>query len=347
MTINKQEFDEVFKHLKKNSTVAILVQMNPDPDCLGAAAGFSVLLQEIYGLKSKIYHFGEVSHPQNKSMTNILHIALNDGNEFDLDKIDATVVLDTDLTSTGFQSEDLQSVDVRIDHHMLDRDTLPRYQDVRLVGSTCSIVCEYLREFGVDLSKHPYAATALCLGIKTDTLDFTTSNTTQLDRGSYSYLLSFANQEALAKVMNFSLPKALFETEALAYKEKRIKNVSLVSYVGELTSHNRDIIPAIADRFLRMEGIQTVVIMGVVENDLIASIRSTDSTVNVSELCGKSFGKKFSGAKEGCGGARVPLGAAMEFIGAKEVRAIVLSEIVNGITEKIFTSLGEDIQNIS
>lgn len=342
MSIDKDKMDEIFKDLDKDSSVGILVQQSPDPDCLGAAAGFAVLLKEVYELSAKIYHFGEISHPQNKSMKNILHISLEDGNDFDPDKVSATVVLDTDLTSTGFKSDNFNRVDVRIDHHSMDRDEEPRLNDVRQVGSTCSIVWEYLNEYQVNLEQYADAATAMILGIKTDTLDFTSANASELDMEAYRSLLPFANKEALARVTKFPLPKEVFELEALAYKNKTERGTTLISFVGELAAHSRDMISTIADRFARMAGINTVVIMAIIDEHLQASVRSDDARVDVSDLCVKVFGKKYAGAKEGAGGARLPLSGSFQYIHDKDVRNNVIEEIIGTFQQKIFTTLGEE-----
>lgn len=323
--------------------VAILLQHSPDPDCLGAARGFAVLLQEVYGLSSKIYHYGEVSHPQNRSMINVLHIELFNGDDFNLEEHSRTVVLDTDLSSTGFNKRGLQSVDVRIDHHSMDRDEDPQLKDVRLtVGSTCSIVWQYLKEFGVDLKEHADVATALVLGIKTDTMDFTSTNTSELDMEAFRNLLPFVDKVALAKLTKYMLPKIQFETESKAFAAKEIRETVLISSIGETNEHNRDIISTIADRFARMDGISTVVILGVIDAHLVASVRSEDTRINLSKFVSEVFGKKFSGAKEGAGGARVPLGPAFELITNQEVKDKVMDEIVTSVKEKIFQFLGDN-----
>jgi len=343
MCIDKELMDQIFKELPKDKHVAILVQQSPDPDCLGAAAGFAILLSKVYEVESKIYHFGEVSHPQNKSIKNVLHIALQDGSEFVLDDISATVVLDTDLSSTGFKSDELIAVDVRIDHHSMDREDDPRLKDVRKVGSTCAIVWDYLNKFGVDLKEHADVATAMILGIKTDTLDFTSSNTAELDMEAYRDLLPFVNKISLARVTNFPLPREVFELEGKAYMKRQESGTVLVSFVGELGGHSRDMISTIADRFSRMSGINTVVIMAVIDNYLQASIRSDDSRVEVSEICSKVFGKDYSGAKEGSGGAKLPLDT-LQYINDKEVREKALEEIVLTFRNKIFSALGEEVK---
>ena len=337
----KAQMNKIFGSLEPESVVAILVHPSPDPDCLGAGAGMSALLKEVFGLNTKIFHFGEVSHPQNKSLKNVLHITLADGNDFDPVDAAAVVVLDTDLEGSGFKSEKLKEVDLRIDHHQMDRGNGAKLKDVRQVGATCSIVWEYLRDFDVDLNKYQDEATAMVLGIKTDTLDFTSATTSEIDMEAYRSLLPYVDKASLAKVINYPLPKVTFETEARAFKDKDIRNTALVSFIGDVTSHNRDLIPTIADRFSRLDGISTAVIMGVIDNYIIASVRSDDARVDVHDLCINIFGKKNAGGKEGSGGARFKLGPAFDLIEDKDLKEQVKLEVVDRLKKNIFAALGE------
>ena len=344
MTVDVDKLNKIFEKLDKDSTVAILLQQSPDPDCLGAASGMSVLLKSVYGLSTKIFHFGEVSHPQNKSIKKLLHISLNSGEEFNFNDYSATIVLDTDLTSTGFITDGFSKVDLRIDHHeMEDRDEDPQLSDVRNVGSTCAIVWEYLKEFKVSLVQESSAATAMLLGIKTDTLDFTSDDLSDLDMEAFRSLLPLVNKGLLAEINKFPLPKEVFEKEAEAFHARKVVETTLVSYIGEISAHSRDLISTIADRLARLAGIHTVVIMAIVDDHLQSSIRSDDSRVDVKELCQKVFGKDFGGSKGGIsGGARVPLTEAFRFIKDKDVRDQVIQQIFLTYRDSIFETLGEE-----
>lgn len=343
MKKNIEIMNTIFTSAIKDRPVAILIHSYPDPDCMGAASGLAIILKQKYDLDCKIYHFGEISHPQNKSMKNVLHIPLENGNDFNPEKVSSVVVLDTDVLTAGFKDK-APKIDIRIDHHRLDRECELTLKDVRNVGATCSIVWDYLRAFGIDMKDHSDAATAMVLGILTDTLDFTSQNTSDLDVEAFRSLIPHANKELLSKVIKYSLPKILFKVEIDAFNAKEIKNSTLVTFVGEQSAHNRDIIATISDRFVRMVGVNTVFILGIVENELYVSVRSSDSRVDVGEVCAKVFGKEFSGAKEGggSGGARVPLKNTFEFITDLTVREKVIEEVFATFKTRIFSTLGEE-----
>lgn len=336
----KKNLDDMFGSLDKGSQVALLVQPSPDPDCLGAAAGFGLLLKEVYGLAGVIHHLGEVSHPQNKSMVNVLRMHLQKG-ELNPAAYTAFAVLDTDLTGTGFKSKQVPKAQIRIDHHDMDRDEFV-LNDVRNVGSACSIVWEYLTIFKIPIEEHPDVATAMVLGIKTDTGDFSSPNTAELDFEAFRHLIPMVDKESLAKINNYPIPKAVLEAEATALSSMHERGSVVVASVGILNAHKRDIIPIIADRFIRLDNVNTVVILGIVDNHLLASVRSTDSRHNVSDLCAEVFGTEFSGAKNGSGGARAPLGLAGAMTKDDKAREAMNEEITHNIAQTVFEVLGEN-----
>lgn len=322
--------------------MAILLQNNPDPDCIGAAAGFALLMKEKFGLKCTAFYRGEISHPQNKSMVNILGIEIQKVADLDITKFSAFVVLDTDLQSTGFVKDGLQSPSIRIDHHDMRPTEATALEDIRTVGSTCSIVWDYLQQADIDLSSYQDVVTALILGIKTDTLEFSTENTSNLDYEAFRALIPHVDRAKMAKLTKYVLPQSLFEHESRAYANHIIKNSVLVTSVGHISPLRRDDIPMVADRFSRMDAISTVVVLGFIEDYMVASVRSQDSRVNVYDLCCALFGKDFCGAKAGSGGAKVPLGMMSKMISGDELKSAVEKSMLEHVATKLFSHLGEE-----
>ena len=68
-----------------------------------------------------------------------------------------------------------------------------------------------------------------------------------------------------------------------------------------------DCIPAIADKFMRITGVQTVVVYAVVGSSIRASVRTLSAALDCKTLCDDILGKGYGGAKHGIGGATVPL----------------------------------------
>lgn len=339
MTIDKNKMNEIFGKLDKDKPVAILTHGFPDPDSIGSSAGMALLLKEVYGLSSKAYHLGSISHPQNKTLKNVLHIQLEDAKNFKPGSASAIVVLDTDLMGTGLK-DIIGTADLRIDHHLMSRDEVVKLSDVRVVGAASSIVWEYLKEFGIDLNENRTIATAMAIGIITDTNTFTSQNTEALDIDAFRALIQFADKTLMTKILQYPLPKYTFDVEMLAYKEKEVKNTTLFTYIRDVSQH-RDSIATVADRFIRIDGIDSVMVAGLVGNDLVFSVRSDDARIDVDSLIVSIFGRQYGGGKEGCGGATFPLGMGIALIADKKIRESAINEIVNGFKNKLFEVLGE------
>ena len=342
--INKDKLDELFGSLDKSMPVAILNHSYPDPDSLGASAGIALLLKDAYGLNSRTYSGGSITHPQNKTIKNILHVSVEDIANFNPDKVSAVVVVDTDLVGTGLSGK-VKEVTLRIDHHLMSREERPaKLSDIRIAGSACSIVWQYLDEMGIKLEEYPIICTALIVGIMTDTFNFTSQDSGDLDIDAFRSLIRFADKNLMAKINNYPLPKVAFEVEAKVFKDKEINNGILFSYAGNL-SQNRDLIATIASKFIRIDCVEFVCIVGLVNNDLVVSVRSEDSRTDVDALIANIFGRQFGGGKEGSGGASFPLGRGIELIDDKKIREAAINEIVNGFRQRLFEVLGENIDN--
>jgi len=56
--------------------INVIMHNVPDPDAMGSAIGVQFLLRKL-GKDSQIYYGGEISHPQNKTLVNVLDAVLN------------------------------------------------------------------------------------------------------------------------------------------------------------------------------------------------------------------------------------------------------------------------------
>jgi nanoRNase/pAp phosphatase (c-di-AMP/oligoRNAs hydrolase) len=301
---------EVHSQAQAEATrVCIVVQHTPDPDALGSALGLAWLLEVQEKLSSDIYYAGEVSHPQNKTEINVLDIRLHHLSDFEASRYFYYVVVDSVPQNTGDFQHLVPEWHAVIDHHQFEVDT--PYADVRPVGSCSTLIWEYLKDLGMDdfsTERGQHVATALLFGLVNDTQGLTSENVCQLDLAAHAALIPFIDKKRYQDIVQHPLPPYLFELRAKAAESMLIDASALISYLGRLTEKRRDALPIIADEFLRMEGIETVVVFALIGSDIQASVRSSNSSVNVHTFCQKLFGPKYGGGKQGAGGARVPIG---------------------------------------
>jgi nanoRNase/pAp phosphatase (c-di-AMP/oligoRNAs hydrolase) len=292
---------------------AILIHNFPDPDAISSALGISQYVKMMFGKSLNIYYTGEISHPQNKSMLTLLNINLYNYEETPLEKNAKVALVDTNNVGEGsnqpvVEPENVQ-VTVVIDHHKGNHPKGAKV-DCRYVGATASIIWDYLREakYNYEGDEGELLATALVVGITTDTDSLLSDNTTDIDFQAYQDLRGKADKQKLNSIMKYPLPPYLFDLRHRAFldENRRIEEGTVVSGIGVISPTKRDALPIIAEEFLRMSGITTTIVFAVIDDYVDISVRSKDITCDVGPFLQKVFNA--GGGKRGEGGARIPLG---------------------------------------
>ena len=336
---------ETIEGLKRGAKVAVFLQDNPDPDAIGSAHGMCWLIKKVNpAVGTSIFFGGEVSHPQNRTLVNLLNITMKRvSKETDYEAYDLKIFVD--VASAG--QKNLQSVniqpDIIIDHHEDDPDGDYILKDIRVIGATATIICDYIIKAGLvlnpDVEDDANVATSLLFAIENDTGNLVSENTRQLDADCFMYLLNRVDINILTNVRNYPIPRYFFELEETANKNKNISGSVLVTGLEYLKAERRDSLPYIGDKFLRMEGIETVVVFGIIEDHLVASLRTTNKSISLNTICHKIFGETYSGAKMGAGGARVPLGIIAPTNADEGVRLMVWEALKTKLTGEIFDKI--------
>ena len=338
-------FSEAVKKLNRGDKIGIFIQDNPDPDAIGSSFGLSWLIKKINsGVSTTIYYGGEVSHPQNRTFVNLLNIHMkrvDNKNDYE----DHALKILVDVASAG--KKNLQSVsiqpDIIIDHHEDNPEGDYILKDIRVIGATATIICDYILKLGLDLNSETEedvcVATALLFAIENDTGNLVSENTRQLDIDCFLYLLKRVDINIVTNVRDYPIPRYFFELEKTANKNKQIVGSVLVTGLEYLKADRRDGLPYIADKFLRMEGIETVVAFGIIEDHLVASLRTTNKSISLNSICHSIFGESFSGAKTRSGGARVPLGIIAPKNAKENVRTMVWEALRTKLTVEIFDKI--------
>ena len=336
---------ETLTAMKRGQRIAIFLQDNPDPDAIGSALGLSWLIKKINsGLTTTIFYGGEIAHPQNRTLVNLLNISMkrvdrdNKYENYDLK-------IFVDVASSG--KKNLQSAivepDIIIDHHEDNPDGDYIFKDIRVIGATATIICDYIIQCGfelnVDVEEDTVVATGLLFAIENDTNHLISENTRQLDTDCFLYLLNRVDINILINVRNYPIPRYFFEMEELANRNKQIAGSVMVTGLEYLRAERRDSLPYIADKFLRMEGIETVVVFGIIDDHLVASLRTTNKSISLNSICHSIFGEPYSGAKQGAGGARVPLGIIAPTNAEDNVRNMVWEALKTKLKGEIFEKI--------
>lgn len=324
---------KLFESKQKNS-VAIICHDQPDPDCIASAMAVS-MIADSYGLTSTIYYGGEIPYTQNSVMMNVLNInaiklEIDEDNEEESAQLirnalekSYVVVVDT---SCGFGKENNTGIaafidkdrkaDVVIDHHS-PNPSLDCVYIHKAYGSCSTILYEIMNDLKIldaGATGMKALATALYLGISTDTADLKSEGTTENDRVALETLKGLVDVELLRKIYDYPKPLALLELRRRAYSNVIIcgNNLTIAS-VGMINPQQRALLAKLCEEMLEIESIDSALVMGLVDAGfdkpkyLIASFRTQVLAINVQQFVQRIFGKKHGGGRRGAGAAKVPL----------------------------------------
>lgn len=298
--------------LNKNKTTIIVVHDNPDPDAIASAFAIRFLLKSL-GMNSEIIYAGEIDF-RNLSLQNVLKIPLKQITQKDHEYKENSFVIFIDCANSKQQNVSIPlSPDIVIDHHktLPDNECLFIHEDV---GSCSALVTNLINEieelkntkiFDPDNEKVAYLATALAIGIKTDTQDFTQEQTTDLDHEAYRFLIKLADKDKFKKIINYELPPYVFDSINLAWENRSAKNPNFITGLGFLDENRKGCISYLADMYMRLQGIQTALVYAIIGDQIICSGRTNSSAFDEQSLINAVFGEDMGGGKEGMFGAKI------------------------------------------
>jgi len=310
-------FDELLEGRHKEVPIPVVIHNMPDPDAISSGMALRSLLIHKGYKPGPVLYSGEVSHPQNRSMVTLLNLDfVRNLSEYEMVKDTDIMLVDTNNIGLDSNQQNIDPSMVNVlavlDHHK-GKHPKGAKVDSRYVGSCASILWEYLKEAGYDFStdEGKTLATALVVGITTDTDTLMSDNTAELDFEAFQNLKPHVDRQKLNSIMRYPLPPYLFELRQRAFQEdnKRLEESTMVSGIGVIAQAKRDALPIIADEFLRMTGVMTAVVFAIIKDDeeyIDICVRSKNQTVDVGGFLQKVFGT--GGGKQGAGRARIPLG---------------------------------------
>jgi nanoRNase/pAp phosphatase (c-di-AMP/oligoRNAs hydrolase) len=309
-----QEFSDTIQKQKKTKA-AIFTHAYPDPDAIGSMMGMSWLLLKAFGLESDLFYSGEVSHPQNSVMVNLLDPGIKRFEEFRKDNYDLHILVDTIPENAGVKCA--IDFDVVVDHH---RELPHDYKGVLIhkkCGSASAIVYDMIKHivkkddwFDGEVDGDTKVATALIAGIVTDTEYMMSDDSTEFEFKAFSELFPFRNSGFLKQIVFFKRPKFWIDKKAEGCTEADINEEGFaVVGLGLIPEKQRDLIADMAEEMVSWASVETAIAFGIVGGDRIeGSVRSLNASLTVSDFCRKLGGAHGSGGgKHGKGAYKLPL----------------------------------------
>jgi nanoRNase/pAp phosphatase (c-di-AMP/oligoRNAs hydrolase) len=309
---------------RRGETHIVAIQDFPDPDAISSGMAYRALAG-VYGIGVDIVYEGQISHPENLALVNLLDIDVQAWRAgFDLERYAAAVFVDNQGSTTHL-TERLKAAGVPtlavIDHHDPQDVLDPVFSDVRPVGAAATLFAEYLQNGAIlrlDAAdpQHVRLATALMHGLHSETDGFVRARPPEYQAAAY--LSRFMDPDLLERVLcvQKSHPTLRVIEEALA--RRVVRNGFSVAGVGYLRWADRDAIPQAADFLLTEENVHTAIVYGLLSDGegreaISGSLRTSRNTLGVDRFLREALGddprgRPFGGGRSRAGGFEVDLG---------------------------------------
>jgi len=272
-------------------TLCIVTHLNPDPDSISSAMALSLIARHASHnkLNCRIVYEGDIGHQENRAFINLLDIKMERLTPDMLAECNYIALVDSSGPGVNNNLPKSTRVNIIIDHHKNNTEppsTGADFIDIRPgVGATASIMTQYLMELDIPVSKT--VATALLYGIRADTRDFK-RNVTPQDLNYAAFLLPLTDADLLDKITSPSVSLETIEIIGNAIRNRKINSGYLFSNVGYI--RNRDALPQAADMLIHLEGVNTALVYGITDQNIVISARNKDIRLHLGNVMAEAFG---------------------------------------------------------
>jgi phosphoesterase RecJ-like protein len=305
---NSQSTIQIYKTIASSKFPLIISHENPDGDTLGASLALTYHLANI-GIKHKHYCINQPADYFSflpgieKIITNVKQLDLKDHDL--IIAIDCGSIQRTGL-SEFFKKNGHDFVIINIDHHHSNNNYGHHNLVIPTASSTSEIMFKFFKANDAEVDK--YIATALLMGILSDTMNFTNAATTEdslqiaselLKKGARtSQILNnlMQNKNLLALKLWGTI---LSRTEI--HPEYNFAYTIITSQDFNLAQINRDDIDGLANFLSTLQDVDFIIVISEEEDETIkGSLRTTKDIIDVAKIA-QAFGggghKKAAGFK--------------------------------------------------
>ncbi|AFZ74704.1 DHH family phosphoesterase [Natronobacterium gregoryi] len=329
---------ELVEVLETADSLVIVCHDNPDPDCLASALALEAIALDHSLEDVAIVYGGDLTHQQNRAFVNVFSLSLGRVSEVAVDDYDCLAFVDHSRSGVNTEVPANVVPDIVVDHHPVEPAAVP-VADIRTeYGATATIFVEYLAELDVELTTR--LASALLFALHRERLDFVRSPT----RREYEAALALfpdADLEILGQLYDSAFSPGTLDAIGRAIASRKRRGSSMVASVGKTAESAA--IPQAADYLLNLEGVDTVLVYGIVDGRVRLSGRSIDPRVHVGEVLTEGFdGIGTAGGHPDMAGGRIELGL---FGDEADDTEQLLSLVDSRLTRRFFDALNLEREN--
>ena len=270
--ITRDQLNKI-RNILKTGPVLISTHDNPDPDALASGLAIKQLINQKWGIPTKLIYTGLVGRAENRVMLKTLTpewIHIDDWQ----DCVEFTCVVFVDYQPGSRNMIPLcESLPmIVIDHHypISEQTKNALYADVRPeIGSTVTMIYQYLDAAKVLID--PILATAMFFGIRSDTNGLSRGTTVE-DGLVYVKLLNILDQQLLLKIETAGLAQEYYQAFHHGIQNARVYGSAIISHLGIM--HRPDLASELADLLFRFEDVHAALCSGVYKDVIHFSIRT-------------------------------------------------------------------------
>jgi nanoRNase/pAp phosphatase (c-di-AMP/oligoRNAs hydrolase) len=290
--------------LAGHDSLAVVCHNNPDPDTLASAMALETIAADAGLSDVDVFYSGSISHQQNRAFVNLLDVDLRTFSVEALAAADLVAFVDHSVPGENNEVPGDVAVDVVIDHHPTEGVEADYVDHREGIGATATIMTEYLVDLG--LADADSLATALMFAIRRETLTFL-RGATAAEFAAAEQLHARLDLDLLRDLSHPAVSEATIDAIGDAIDNRVVRGSTLVSHTGWTTE--RDAIPQAADYLADVEGVETCVVFGLIDDAVELSARSTDSRVHIGRVLDDAFSDVGSaGGHRQMAGGHIPLG---------------------------------------
>ncbi len=281
----------ILEQIKKAdlTSVAIFGGAGVDPDGLASAICMKAIVEK-FGGSATCFHRGTFNRPQNKTMREVLSLDFKPNSEFDVAH-SYTCIISVD----GPAEVCPVRPDFIIDHHKPGKPGKIA-TDVREIGSCSAILWEYAMAADIDFEDESgkVLATALAIGILTDTDNYKVDKCSDLDVRAASFCLEKKDYKTFIAIQNCPIPAYYNDAYAKGWSLKKGSATVIVEPLGNIPSGRSGLISYLSEKY-SVEGVKLSVVVAMVNNQILMSVRGAVDIQEFVDMFGSGGGKGGAG----------------------------------------------------
>lgn len=327
---------ELQNQLADVDSVAIVCHYQPDPDCLASASAFQWIAEQEGVEEITIFYKGDITHQEVLSFINVFEIKLERIDEESLEQYDCIALIDHSVSGTQIELPADVPIRFVIDTQDIGENIDATFVDCRPdYGTTSTVFTEYIDKH--ESTPSTLIMSALLFAIHHERLDHV-RYPMLAEYNAATTLYPAVDIDLIEEVYGSSLTPSTLDAIGRAINHREKQGSTLISSIGRSTESGA--LPQAANYLLQLEGIQTVLVMGIVDGQLRLSAQSFDPRINVGDVVEQAFGSFGSaGGHPDRAGGQLSLGIFAES-GAAETA--IEEQLFTVVANRFFGALNLD-----